>query len=406
MIDVAMLGPRRDYAVPRLLHARGELGTFYTDLYFGNKKWTPLLARLATLTGNPDRLGLQSRASNELSDAKVRSFDLLNLAYRWEGRGASTYEAKLDARAAACRRFATAVADEWEPGSDAVYGCSHEALELFRECARHGATTLLEQTAPPRRMESQVAREEARRWPDWEDLPVGEVARDAMAEREEAEWEIADRVLCPSDLVANALLDRGVPESKLVLVPYGTDTNRFQPRVRSREACSLRLLYIGRVSLMKGVQYLLEAVRSLPAGTVECRLAGHVMIGRERLSPYLDRVCIEGPVSYSQIGALYDWADVFVFPTLFDSYGMVQTEALCSGVPVITTMSVAVENGRTGFHVAPRDSKGIAEAITRFVDDPGLLNRFSAQAVASRERFSLQAYGDAILAAATERLLT
>jgi len=82
--------------------------------------------------------------------------------------------------------------------------------------------------------------------------------------------------------------------------------------------------------------------------------------------------------------ALYARADIFTFPTLADTLPLVNMEAMASGLPVITTTVGAlreeVDDGVTGFLVAPGDAVGLAEATLRLVTNPKLRRDMSAAA--------------------------
>ena len=72
-----------------------------------------------------------------------------------------------------------------------------------------------------------------------------------------------------------------------------------------------------------------------------------------------------GPITHSQVLEQYQRADVFVLPSLADSYSLVVLEAMSAGVPVIisenTGTASVIENGREGFVVPIRDAQEIAE---------------------------------------------
>jgi len=96
----------------------------------------------------------------------------------------------------------------------------------------------------------------------------------------------------------------------------------------------------------------------------------------------------------------YQWADVFVFPTICDSFGIVQVEALAAGLPVITTANAGsvVRAGIDGFIVPIRDAAAIAEKLDRLAADPDLLKKMSFAAVDRAREFSWEKYGERLVA--------
>jgi glycosyltransferase involved in cell wall biosynthesis len=97
----------------------------------------------------------------------------------------------------------------------------------------------------------------------------------------------------------------------------------------------------------------------------------------------------------------YETADVMAFPTLADSFGMVQLEAIAAGVPVVTTSTAGsvVRHGVDGFIVPERDPQALADAIAEIVEDRALRGRMS---IAARERardFTRERYGERLIGA-------
>ncbi len=163
-------------------------------------------------------------------------------------------------------------------------------------------------------------------------------------------------------------------------VPLGIDPSPFlgagpllPPSDRSR------LLFVGRHRYYKGVPYLLEALKDLPA---ELLVVGD---GPERASwQHLahtlelgDRVSFTGEVPERDLPGLYASADIFVLPAHLraEAFGVVLLEAMASGLPCVTSelgtgTSFVVQHGQTGLVVPPADPHALAEALRRLVADP------------------------------------
>ena len=154
------------------------------------------------------------------------------------------------------------------------------------------------------------------------------------------------------------------------------------------------VLFVGRLIKRKGVDYLLEAFRRLPANGRSVRL---VIAGegpeRQRLEDYCRRVGLSASVSFvgaagrNELASLYREARLLVLPSLEESLANVVLEAMASGLPVITTNTGAAEVVRgNGFVVERKNSRQISEAIRKYLEDPGLLERhgYQSQAIARR----------------------
>jgi glycosyltransferase involved in cell wall biosynthesis len=148
-----------------------------------------------------------------------------------------------------------------------------------------------------------------------------------------------------------------------------------------------RLLYVGRLTGGKGLEYLLEAVALLIARgqDVRCSLVGDGPL-KERLQELTlkngieDRVSFDGYIPWgSELLAAYTRADVFVFPSLSEGQGKVLLEAQAAGLAIVASRAggipYIIRDGENGLLVPPGDSATLAEAIARLLSDHGLRRR-------------------------------
>lgn len=149
------------------------------------------------------------------------------------------------------------------------------------------------------------------------------------------------------------------------------------------------LLFVGRLSYYKGVQYLVDAMSDVDAdllvvGDGERRDALETQ-ARDR--GVTDRVRFLGRVDDEMLHYCYRAADVFVLPSVAPSeaFGIVQLEAMAVGTPVVNTdlptgVPWVSRDGETGLTVPPADAPALAEAINRLLDDSGLRRRYGENA--------------------------
>lgn len=160
-------------------------------------------------------------------------------------------------------------------------------------------------------------------------------------------------------------------------------------RTASDAANPLRLLFAGSCVRQKGVEDLIEAlamVRDLP---LRLDLAGRTDIEtrfNRRLSRIVDalelteRVTFHGLVDPQGLARLYASADIFVFPSRYEGYGMVLAEAMRAGLPIVAAnngpVAEIVTNNENALIVPAQDSKALAGAIRKLAEDPGMRERF------------------------------
>ncbi len=288
--------------------------------------------------------------------------------------------------------FDRAVARRIEP-ADVVVGWSAMALHTHRRARALGARTVVERGSSHIVYQREVLEEEMRRWGVRGAAP----SDDWMLERELREYEEADAIGIASDFVRRSFVAKGVPESKLIQVPYGVDLRAFQPGARSRPG--FRAIYVGALSLRKGIPDLLEAARR---ASVELWLVGPRSAEVEPfLADYAGSHTWQGAVPQARLPDWYRDADVFVIASLEDGYAMVVPQALACGLPVICTENTGaaelIEEGVNGFVVPIRDPDAIARCLCLLRDDPtrlAAMKRAAASSIAAGG--SWRDYGRAI----------
>jgi glycosyltransferase involved in cell wall biosynthesis len=167
-----------------------------------------------------------------------------------------------------------------------------------------------------------------------------------MKARELREYALANRVLVLSTYAKRTFESRGYPADRLLTLPLGVDVRAFRPSPgvveararRIRAGAPLRVLYAGALSLRKGLWDLAEAARRLVDVPIEFRLAGTMLAEAEAAVAGMGAAARPvGKIDQRELPAVYWDADVFVFPTLEDGFGLVLTQAQAAGLPVLST---------------------------------------------------------------------
>lgn len=397
-VIVAHLGARRHYAVPVLFHRADMLAHFYTDIWAGGL-WGRVLRAVAGRLGSYGLQKWAGRYDPALPDEKVTPFNPFGLEYAWRLRRARTPTERTLTHLWAGERFGRLIVEQGLGHAKANYATYGGAKEVFASAKENGTVCLLDQMSCPQ-LYRRLHREEQQRWPGWEPDVEEDTAAERMAGREMAEQSLADVVLCPSEFVRDYVVSLGVSEGKTAIVPYGIDVTVYScERVPYRGARPLHVLYVGAVNLMKGIPYLLEALRVLDSEHIQARLVGPILIGEKALAPYRKYCEFVRPVPRSQVKEHYAWADVFAFPSLCDSFGMVTLEALSAGLPVICTPNTGrpVRDGVDGFVIPIRSSEAIAQCLDQCASSPVALGEPSLGARLRAADFSWEKYGERLV---------
>ena len=402
-VAVAMLGARRHYAVPEILHAAGRLDRFFTDID-ASAPWLRTAAALVppALRGN-NLARLAARQATDIPRDRIVSFPFFGLRRALRSRLAKSPARRLNEYLDWNRKFGRLVCRNWPADANAFYVFNSAGVEILEECRRRGLSGIVDQTAAPWAVEEPLLAEERERWPGWEF--EGSVRSDweGLAARERREWDLADVIVCGSDYVRNGIQSVGGPAGKCAVVPYGVDHTAFRPRIRARSDGPLKVLFVGTIQLRKGIQYLAEVARALKKEDVLIRAVGAVRVSAAAERDLRSVIELAGAVPRTHLAQEYDRADVLVAPSISEGSANVCYEALASGLPVITTPNAGsvVRDGLDGFIVPIRSAPDLADRIGRLARDRVLLSDLSDSAIRRAAEFTWQTYKDRLIRAIT-----
>ncbi len=307
------------------------------------------------------------------------------------------------------RHFDAAVARNLErAGADAVYAYEGGALETFREAKRLGIAALYELTTGHWFWKRKVLKEEAERNPGFASLLPQLKDSERHWEEKGEELCLADRIYVPSQHVRRTL-DGVVPDEKICVIGYGAPPVRRQKQVSLDAKDPLKVLFVGNLAQGKGISYLLDAIDML-GSRVELTLVGKRIGAHARVNEACSRWRWLGAVPHSTVLERMEQSDVLVFPSFSEGFGLVVTEALACGLPVIVTPNVGASDlvcdGREGFQVPTGSAEAIADRLNALDRDRALLAHMSKNAQETAALCSWENYRQALaesLKAATWR---
>jgi glycosyltransferase involved in cell wall biosynthesis len=273
-------------------------------------------------------------------------------------------------------------------GCDVFHGWSHQALKSIRAARKTGSIAVLECGSTHRLFREKILNEEYLKF-GIKPKKYLERTRDADLE----EMERADFIFVISEFAKSTFVKEGVPEQKLVVLGRGADPGKFT--YREKKDNIFRVLFVGRIGIRKGVQYLLEAWKELKLNNAELVLAGNIEDSfRPLLENYkkLKNVVIPGFLK-DPVEAYYN-ATVFAFPSLEDGGAKATYEAMTAGLPLITTENSGslIRDGIDGFVVPVRDSESIKRKIVFFYENPDKARWMGANALENVRQHTWQHY--------------
>jgi glycosyltransferase involved in cell wall biosynthesis len=207
-----------------------------------------------------------------------------------------------------------------------------------------------------------------------------------LQQTEQMALALAEHVIVTSPTTARTLTaDFAVPPAKITVAIPGTDA---APRARGTGQ-PLQLLAVGSIVPRKGYDILAAALPLIPAAMdwrltivgavrddaarakLEAGLAAKDSAGR----PLAERVTLTGGVNDQTLARLYDQADLFVMPSLYEGFGMVLTEAMARGLPIVCTTGGAASEtvpDPAAIKVLPGDASAFGQALASALSNADL----------------------------------
>ncbi len=203
--------------------------------------------------------------------------------------------------------------------------------------------------------------------------------------------------------ICKELNDIGIEKDRIHMIPNGVWTRRFQSKIDQSEMRKKLgipeqvpvLLSIGRNHPVKGYKYALEAIAKLRD---HGKHISYVLIGRN-MSDIVDHAknlgisdCLitPGEIESTEIPDFMKASDIFVSPSIVESFGLTTLEAMSAGLPCIVTESSGIKDlidPEACLIVAPADSAKLAGAIKNLIDFPEMCNQMGLKAQVEAKKF-------------------
>jgi len=229
-----------------------------------------------------------------------------------------------------------------------------------------------------------------------ENLPINKRFFEKCNRLKQQELQFADAILVGSKQVKASLAAANIDPNKVVIIPYGINKKVFSPKLSYTNRDKLALVFVGAVSIRKGIKYLLEAVRQLAKLNIELTIVGGMDDAATLMEQYKGNYKYYPFMSQAELVEYYQQADVFVFPSLLEGFAQVTIEAMACGTPVIVSDSAgssdAVIDGVNGFVVISRDVEALKEKILYFYHNRNQIEVMGRAASQTAEDYTWEIY--------------
>jgi glycosyltransferase involved in cell wall biosynthesis len=391
---VAQLGAREHYAVARGLHRHRRLDSMITDLW----------VRPGSFIGVTRNL--QERFHRGLMDARVRAPNVRSLAFeaRSRLRRLTNWDLITQRNDWFQRRVVvelTRICRYYGARKFTLFAYSYAARQLFEFAREHGWLTILGQIDPgpmEERLIGGLYEGDAANGSNWQPAPS------AYWEHWRSECTLADQIVVNSRWSRDALLQEGVAPAKIRVVPLACETppaaesfKRVYPEAFTKNR-PMRVLFLGQINLRKGISQLFEAIILMHSYPIEFWFVGPIQIRVPAIFKRDVQICWTGPVTRNQAASYYRAADVFVFPTHSDGFGLTQLEAQAWKLPIIASRFCGdvVQEGINGVLLPEISGQAIANVLFHLLRTPTVLREMSERSRLD-SRFSVNSLASVLL---------
>ncbi len=182
-----------------------------------------------------------------------------------------------------------------------------------------------------------------------------------------------DLFIVPSEVTKESLILENISENKIIIIPFGVDSNKFKPKKKSNKI--IKFAFSGNVNQRKGIPYLIEAFNELNLENSELNIYGRVY---PEINKWLNessnkKIIFHG---FKDLTKELPNNHVFVFPSLLEGSAKSIYEAMASGLPIITTHNSGsiIEDNKEGFIIPVQDKIKLKEKMLYFYNNIDSIN--------------------------------
>ena len=293
-----------------------------------------------------------------------------------------------------------------------VHTYEHAALASIRQAKKLNITSFYEQPSQHYTFFNRLLQDQLRQYPELKSSSTSLLFDTHAIKsdlRKEEELKECDYILCNSKFTLKTLTDAGVSVKKIIRIPYGF------PKT-GPELCDFKpsekfiFLNAGSQNIRKGSHLLYEAWKQCNFDPAKAEL---IIIGKNQLPEGVrkglpDSVKFINNIPNTDLMDFYRKANVFVLPTLADGFGMVISEAMSKGLPVITTMNSGgpdiITHQKNGFLVEAGDIKALAEKMKWCYANPAASREAGSKAMVTAAAYPWKTYRKNLVASVLERV--
>lgn len=279
----------------------------------------------------------------------------------------------------------------------AVYAYEDGALDSFKKAKKLYISNLYDLPIGYWRAAHTLLKIEQINRPEWAMTLTGFQDSNSKLQRKDDELALADHIFVASSFTALTLKEYVGNLAPIKVIPYGFPSVNENKEYTFNGNRPLKLLFVGGLSQRKGIANLFEAVKGLEE-KVELTLVGRKAVENcDVLNNALSLHTWIPSLPHHEVLQLMRAHDILVFPSLFEGFGLVITEAMSQGTPVITTERTAgpdiIISGENGWIVEAGSTKALRAKIEELLSDPQQIESNGRAAMITASKRPWEIYG-------------
>jgi glycosyltransferase involved in cell wall biosynthesis len=269
-------------------------------------------------------------------------------------------------------------------GAKAIYAYEDAAIQSFIKSKQIGLTNFYDLSIGYWRMGSQILAIEKERQPLYASTLTGLLNSDNKLAKKDEELALADNIIVASSFTKNTLNLYPNSLNKVTVIPYGFPEVEARNPFKEKTNKPLKLLFVGGLTQRKGIAEVFETANYFGKHT-ELTIIGRKTSNEcKELDNNLKKYNWIPSLPHHDILEQMRQHDILLFPSLFEGFGMVISEAMSQGMPVITTNHTAgkdfITHGENGWIVEPGNSNAMIHVIQNIIDNREQLEQIKINA--------------------------
>ena len=271
-------------------------------------------------------------------------------------------------------------------GCDVFLGLSQCGLNTGIEAKKRGIKYICERASTHIVYQNELLKEEYNKL-NLKYKPI----HDWFIQRELEEYKNSNFILLPSNFVEKTFKDKGYKNTKVI--NFGSWYKQFYPIEKKIKKNSFDIVFVGQISIRKGLHYLFEAFNHIKSNQINLHIIGSKTLDSNFLKKLINKIKREnvyfyGHKSHNEINKIINNSNLFIMPSIEEGMAISIMQAISSGCPVLITENTGakefVEKNKCGVVIKYNDLKNIGEYIMDLVENRTQLKLFKENAIQTK----------------------